>query len=144
MEFFGDTASFFAQPFGNFHFRFLDEDDLFKNFGLGLNDSTSIPNFLFHNDSSMFMGPNSSFLLPPGFFMPGMKSMKDMQQYFEKQFRSFSPEAYPEEQTTPFKRFIDPRQQEEWEKLMKKQQQELDEFNKKWNKQKPDKGIEKM
>jgi hypothetical protein len=142
--FFGDSASSFLQPFGNLHFRFLDEDDLFKNFGVVPDDSMHIRNFLFHNDSSLFMGPDSSFMLPPGFFFPDMKGMEELQKYFDRHFKSFSPGEYPEEQATPFNRFIDPRQQEEWEKLMKKQQQELDEFNKKWNKQNRGKGIEKM
>jgi hypothetical protein len=133
-------------PFSRFHFGFPGHNRLFENFYNEPDDSAFFNNFLFHTDTSLFMGPNSSFLLPPGFFIPDMKGLNDLEEFLEDHFRSFSQEDDPEgvDRNAPFRRFIDPGQQEEWEKLMQKQQEELREFNKKWEKQNKTKGIEKM
>lgn len=133
-------------PFSRFHFGFPGHNRFPGDFFDEPDDSAFFKNFLFHTDTSLFMGPNSSFLLPPGFFIPDMKGLNDLEEFLEYHFRSFSPENDPDniDRDELFRRFIDPRQQEEWEKLMQKQQEELREFNKKWEKQNKAKGIEKM
>jgi hypothetical protein len=145
-QFPGDTAFSFAFPQGTSPFRFFDEEDLLKGFGLNPDDSVDFRNYIFHNDTSFFMGPKSSFMLPPGFFVPDMKGMQDLEKYFDQHFKSFSPDEFYNNpgEGSPFKRFMDPQQQEEWNKLIEKQQQEQQELYKKWNKQKSGKKTEKM
>jgi hypothetical protein len=141
------TDSLFPDmPFSKFHFGVPEHNRLFGNFYNEPDDSAFFKNFLFHTDTSFFMGPNSSFLLPPGFFIPDMKGLNDLEEFLEDHFRSLLPANDPNgsDQDAPFRRFIDPGQQEEWEKLMQKQQEELKEFNKKWEKQNKAKGTEKM
>lgn len=141
------TDSLFPNlPFSRFHFGFPQHDRFSDYFFNEPDDSAFFKNFLFHTDTSLFMGPNSSFLLPPGFFIPDMKGLNDLEEFLKDHFRSFSPEDDPDgfDLQSPYRRFFDPRQQEEWEKLMKKQQEELREFNKKWEKQNKAKGIERM
>jgi len=127
-------------------FRFFDEEDLFKGFGLFPDDTTDTRSYIFHNDTSFFPGPDSAFMLPPGFFAPDMKGLEDLQQYFDKHFKSFSPDEFfnDPDKESPYGKFLDPKQREEWEKLIQKQQQEQEEFYKKWKNQKPAKKTEKM
>jgi len=142
----GDSAFHFKFPAGPVPFHFFDEEDLFKGFGLNPGDSANFRNYIFHNDTSFFMGPDTSFMLPPGFFVPDMKGMQDLEKYFGQHFKSFSPEEFfgvPGE-SNPIEKYLDSQQMEEWNKLMEKQQKEQQEFYQKWNKQKPDKKTEKM
>jgi hypothetical protein len=144
--FFGDSAFSFSMPGGRFPFSLFNEEELFPGFRNFMGDSTMVRNFIFHNDTSFFMGPDSSFMLPPGFFIPGTQEMEDMRKLLEQHFRSFNPGDYPSfgEDQELYKRFTDPRQQEEWEELLKKQQKEMEEFREKWEKKQQNPGIEKM
>jgi hypothetical protein len=145
-HFSGDSAFTFRFPSGPKPYRFLDEEDLFKGFGFDKKDSAFSKNFLFHNDTSFFMGPNSSLMLPPGFFSPDWKGMKDLEEFFGQHFKSLSPEEFygNPENANPLEKFLNPQQQEEWEKMMQRHQKEQEEFLKKYNKQKPEKKIKKM
>lgn len=142
-EFLGDSLHNFRFP-GNFpSFRFFGEDDLSENFGSQA-DSLFLKNFMFMDDSSLFMGPHSSMMLPPGFFGPG--SFPDLKKFFGENFKSMIPDEFftlPSEPDHP-EQFISPRQKEEWEKMLKRQQQEQEEFFKKWDQPKPGKKTEKM
>lgn len=125
--------------------RFFFEDDLLKSFGAEA-DSSLFKNFLFLNDSSFFMGPHSSMMLPPGFFAPDQKGFKDLERFFDQDFESLFPDGQfksPGDERSE-EEFISPKQKEEWEKMMRRHQLEQEEFFKKWNPQKPSKKIEKM
>jgi hypothetical protein len=92
------------------------------------------------------MGPHSSMMLPPGFIAPDWKGMEDLEKLFREHFKSLSPydlfdNTVPGE---PFGKFMNPRQLDEWDKMMQRQQKELEEFMNKWNKQKSAKKTEKM
>ena len=142
----GDSVFSFRFPSGAMPFRFFDEEDFFKGFGGDLSDSAFSKNFLFHNDTSFFMGPKSSLMLPPGFFSPDREGMKELEKFFDQHFKSLSPDqfhGYPWKEE-PQEEFLNPQQREEWEKMMQKQQKEQEEFFKKYIKQKPEKKIEKM
>ena len=139
-----DSIFSFHFPPGMSPFRFFDEEDLFK--GFGDKDSSMVRNFMFHNDTSFFMGPRSSLMLPPGFIVPDHKGMQDLEKYFGQQFRSFDNDKFfgnPGDES-PFGQFFSPRQKEEWDKMMERQKKEQEEFFKKWNKQKSEKKTEKM
>lgn len=140
-----DSLNSFRFP-GSFpSFRFFGEDDFFKDFGMEP-DSSFLRNFMFMDDTSFFMGPHSSMMLPPGFFAPGPGSFPDIRRFLGKDFKSMFPDEFfnlsPD--PGPGEQFISPRQKEEWEKMMRRQQQEQEEFYKRWNQQKPNKKIEKM
>jgi hypothetical protein len=131
----GGWQDFFGKEFFDDHFG--------KNFN---GDSAFSGNFFFHNDTSFFMGPHSPMMLPPGFIAPDRKGMQDLEKLFREHFKSFSPDEFfnntvPDE---PFGKFLDPGQQEEWDKMMQRQQKEQEEFMKKWNRQQTNKKIEKM
>jgi hypothetical protein len=142
----GDSTFNFRFPSGPAPFRFFDEEDLFKGFGFDKQDSAFSKNFLFHNDTSFFMGPNSSQMLPPGFFSPDWKGMKELEEFFGQHFKSLTPDEYYGNpgNDNPLEKFQNPQQKEEWEKMMQRQQKEQEEFFKKYNKQKPGKKLEKM
>ena len=141
----GDSAFSFQFPEGFPSFRFFGEDDFMKDFGLD-KDSSFLRNFMFPDDSSFFMGPHSSMMLPPGFFAPDRKGFSDLEQFFGKDFKPLFPDDFLNlpEKTIPEEEFFSPRQKEEWEKMMRRHQQEQEEFFKKWNQTKPGKKIEKM
>jgi hypothetical protein len=142
----GDSAFSFRFPSGTMPFRFFNDDELFKGFGFDKPDSSFSRNFMFRNDTSFFMGPNSSLMLPPGFFSPDLEGMKALEEFFGQHFKSFSPDQMWDKQgnKNPFEEFLNPQQKEEWEKMMQKQQKEQEEFFKKWNKQKSGNKTEKM
>ena len=144
-RFFSDSAFSFGFPKDFGSFRFFDDDDFFKGFGFDT-DSSLLRNFMFRNDTSFFKGPHSSMMLPPGFFTPDQDGLEELERYFEKNFRSFSPKGFfgfPEENDSTGI-FRHPRQKEEWEKMIQRQQKEQEEFMKKWNPQKPGRKLEKM
>jgi len=141
----GDSLFVFPAPFDRLPFSFFHEDELFPGFGNLPGDSAR--NFIFHNDTSFFMGPHSSFMLPPGFFIPGQEGIDDIRELLEHHFKSFDFGEFPPglgEPPAPFQRFLDPDQQKEWEELIKKQEKEMQEFRDKWEKKKPTPGLEKM
>jgi hypothetical protein len=145
-HFMGDSVFSFGFPSGPKPLRFLDEDDFFKGFGFGMQDSAFSKNFLFQNDTSFFMGPNSSLMLPPGFFSPDWKGVKDLEEFFGQHFKSLTPDQFygnPGNDDS-MEKFLNPQQKEEWEKMMKRQQKEQEEFFRKYNKQKPGRKTEKM
>jgi hypothetical protein len=142
----GDSAFSFRFPKQPVPFHFFNEEDFFKGFGDVKNDSVFSRNFFFHNDTSFFMGPHSSMMLPPGFIAPDLKGMQDLEKLFREHFKSFSPDEifnnpFSDE---PAGKFMNPQQQDEWDKMMQRQQKEQEEFIKKWNKQQTNKKIEKM
>ena len=151
-----DSAFSFSFPFEPFPFGLPGQEDFLNDFGFS-GDSALTKRFFFHNDTSLFIGPHSSQMLPPGFIVP---DMEEMMKHFDKQFRSFSlPDFFgsPDE-LYPSRRFNDPKQQEEWEKMMKKhqlemeqwqkqmeqQQKEKQEFMDKWDRKIPKKEYKKM
>ncbi len=157
---FNDSLLNFSFPFDNFPFSLFGEEDLLEPFQDFKNDSTPTGNFLFHNDSSVFMGPRSSFVLPPGFFFPDINEFEEIRELFDRHFRLSPPGSYfgTPQQPGRTEKFSNPQQQkewellmkkqkaeqEEWEKLLDKQQQEIEEFLRKWEKRGPQNGFEKM
>lgn len=121
-------------------------EEMFRNFRDFGNDSVLFRDFLFRNDTSFFMGPNSSFLLPPGFFIPDRKGLDELQKLFDRYFQVPPKGEFPgfENQEIPFRLFTDPDQQKEWEELLEKQEQEIKNFREKWEKKKKIPGTEKM
>lgn len=141
--FFNDSALSF--PGNKFPFRFFDEEELFRHFREFEADTSFFRDYLFHNDTSFFMGPDSSFVLPPGFFFPGFKGFDESWEFpgflFEDPYPGNLPDFGGSDQ--PFRRFTDPEQQKEWEMLIEKQQQEMKEFRKRWENKKNHR-LEKM
>ncbi len=143
------TDSLFTFP-GNKGWESLFGEDLFEDLFPGLrnlpSDSSRFGDFFFHNDTSFFMGPNSSFMLPPGFFIPEMEDLEEMEELLERHFKSLPPGQFPDfgNHALPFQRYADPDQQKEWQQLMEKQHKEMEEFREKWEKKKQSPGIEKI
>ena len=105
------------------------------------------PNVRMHG-SEFRAGPNAGRdeSLEPYFTWMGRDGLEELERYFEKNFRSFSPKGFfgiPEENDSTGI-FRHPRQKEEWEKMIQRQQKEQEEFMKKWNPQKPGRKLEKM
>ncbi len=149
----------FSFPFDDFPFSIYEDETLFNQFRNFRSDSAYSGNFLFHNDSSLFLGPNSSFVLPPGFFIPDSGRLREMQELMDRHFNGFPyGRHFRQHGDEEPGRFRHPGQREEWEKLMEKQQleregwerlmekqhQEREEFLRKWNRREGGKGFEKM
>lgn len=125
--------------FRDFPSRFFEEDSVDHPFPFGFDPFTSDSSFLrrfsFQFDTTLFMGPDSSFLLPPGFIIPEMNSLKDLLKEFGENQDSdpFSPFFY--RQIPPgTDRFPDLEQQKEWDALIERHQREMEELRKKWEK----------
>lgn len=123
--------------FRDFPPRFFEDDSVTASFPYGFDpfadDSSFLRRFFFHFDTALFMGPDSSFLLPPGFIMPDMNSLKDLLKEFgENQGDGpFSPFFY--RRIPPgTSRFPDLEQQKEWDALIERHQREMEELRKKW------------
>jgi hypothetical protein len=141
----GDSLLSFKSPKGFPSFRFFGEDDFLKKFGSDA-DSSFFRDFMFLDDSSFFIGPHSSLMLPPGFFAPGQQGFRDLEHFFGQDFESLFPDRFfnPPGKDLPEEDLFSPRQREEWEKMMRRHQQEQEEFFKRWNQSKPGKKFEKM
>lgn len=137
-RFFNDSSAHLPPFTGKFPFSFFDDDDFFRGFGT-LPDSVFNRHFSFRQDTTFFMGPDSSFLLPPGFFLPDMRGMEDLQKLFDERFKSFAPNDFFSNPDRQQRRYINPEAQDEWEKLLNKQKKELEEFRKRWEKEQQDK-----
>lgn len=142
----GNSLFSFPLTPGKSPFFFFDEEEFFRGFPEFSNDSSFFGSFLFHNDTSLFMGPNSSFYLPPGFFFPDRRGLEELRKHFDDQLRYFNPDEFtvPGEEENPYRRFMDPDQQKEWDQLIEKQHKEMKEFRKKWEKKNKTPGIETM
>jgi len=109
-------------------FRFLDDhrfpsfnnDDFFGQFLHSFPDSAFFKDFTFKQDSTF------NFQFGPQFHENfDLRELEEMQKQLHEQFKQHSFRV-PE--------FNSPKQQEEWEELMKKQQKEKEELMKKWKK----------
>jgi hypothetical protein len=117
-EFFADSV-FEKFGFLNEHrFPSLKDEDFFRQFQHSLPDSVFIPNSPFEQDSTLNFRFENHF---PGNF--DFREFEDLQKQLQEQF-SHHNFRVPE--------FKSPEQQEEWEKLMEKQQQEKEELFRKW------------
>lgn len=142
----GDSAFSFRFPSGTIPFRFFDEEDPFRGFAPDKLDSLDFGDYFLFNDTSFFMGPDRSFMLPPGFYVPDPRGMQELEELLQHHFKSFSPDEFSRqhEGEIPFQRFIDPKQQEEWDQMIQRQEEEQKEFYKKWKQDQNRKKTEKM
>jgi hypothetical protein len=129
------------------HFFEDDQSPHPFRFDFGFPDSARFRNFSFQMDTTFFMGPDSSFLLPPGFFMPNMNSLRELLKEFrsgpgsEVPFSRFfwqPPHGFhsepPRGGEVPPGKFPDVEKRREWEKLMEKHRREMEELFRKWEK----------
>jgi len=127
MPFFRDFPPYFFEDDSSPHpFRF----------DFGFPDSAMFRNFSFQMDTTFFMGPDSSFLLPPGFFMPNMNSLRYLLEKFRTRPDSgdpFSPFFFGQPPHLP-RQFPDGEKQLEWDNLMEKHRREMDDLFRKWEK----------
>ncbi|MFZ5429770.1 MAG: hypothetical protein ACOZDD_06025 [Bacteroidota bacterium] len=110
--------------------RFFDSPEWFGAFSFP--DSSLFQNFSFQWDSTLFIGPDSTFILPPGFIMPNMNSLRDLLKDFGEFPDEFAPFfGHPDRR---FDRFSDEKIMQEWQELMEKHKREMDELYRKWEK----------
>ncbi len=123
--------------FRDFPNRFFSDDWQPMPFRFGFPDSSFIRNFSFQLDTSFFMGPDSSFMLPPGFIMPNMRSLRDFFNEFGDMDEFGGPilRFFFDQPSLPFDRFMDKDNQHEWNNLMEKHRRELEELYRKWEEQ---------
>lgn len=117
-EFFADSI---FEKFGmlNEHrFPSFNEEDFFSHFKHSVPDSIIIREFPFEHDSIFNYHFGHSF--PGDFDFP---EFENIQKLFEEQLKQHS---------FKFPEFNSPEQQEEWDKLIQKQQKEKEELIKKW------------
>jgi len=144
-DLFSDSLFHDMPFFRDFPPRFFEDDTVFSHFPFEFDpfadDSSFLRRFSFQLDTTLFMGPDSSFLLPPGFIMPDMNSLKDLLKEFRdnQDTDPFSPFFY--RQIPPGTgRFPDMEQQKEWNALIERHRREMEELRKKWE-QKEEKKI---
>jgi len=120
--------------FRDFPNRFFSDEWQPSPFRFGFPDSSFFRNFSFQRDTSFFMGPDSSFMLPPGFIMPNIKSLRDFFREFEDldEFGDPSSRFFFNQPPPRFDRFLDRDMQEEWDNLMERHRQEMEELYRKW------------
>lgn len=97
------------------------DDEFFEHFKHNSPDSAMNRQFFSHRDTSFFNFPNDSL----NNFPKGFPDMEELMQGIQKQFNNL-----PDNFGMP--QFQSEEQQKEWEELMKKHQQEMEEFQKKW------------
>jgi hypothetical protein len=117
-EFFGDSI---FEQFGFLNdqrFQAFNDEDFFGQFQHSFPDSMFIHEFPFEPDSMFNFGFGHQF---PGSF--DFKELEDLQKQLQEKFNH---------QNLVFPEFKSPEQQQEWEKLMQKQQKEKEELLKKW------------
>lgn len=122
-----------------FLFGFPDTS-MMRNFTFKL-DTTFTRNFSFQMDSTFFIGPDSSFMLPPGFIMPDQKSFDEFLRKFEDTFGERDPfsDFLKRRDPADFDRFFDPEHRKEWDELMERHQREMEEMYRKWDRKEPKK-----
>lgn len=99
------------------------DDDFFKHFDSVTPDSTMNGQFFAHRDTSFFCIPGDSLNSMPHGFMPDTDEiMQEIHEHFKNLPHNIAP------------RFKSEEQQKEWEQLMEKQRQEMEEFREKWEK----------
>lgn len=136
-DLFSDSLFHDLPFFRDFPHRFFENDSVHQHFPFGFDpfarDSSFLRRFSFQFDTTLFMGPDSSFLLPPGFIMPDMNSLRDLLKEFGENQDSdpFSPFFY--RRIPPGTgRFPDLEQQKEWDALIERHRKEMEELRKKW------------
>jgi len=122
-----------------FLFGFPDTSML-RNFSFKM-DTTFSRNFSFRMDSSWFIGPDSSFMLPPGFIMPDMQGLDEFMKQFGDTFGEDDPfSGIPKRRnTSDYDRFLDPEHRKDWEELMERHRREMEEMYRKWDRKEPKK-----
>lgn len=134
-EFFFSDSILQGMPFfRDFPNRFFSDEGQPSPFRFGFPDSSFFRNFSFQLDTSFFMGPDSSFMLPPGFIMPNMKSLRDFFSELEQWDEGINPNPrlFFDQPAPRFDRFLDRDMQEEWNELMEKHHREMEELYRKW------------
>lgn len=114
------------QPF-SFGFRFspFEDDEDFQNKNPQFPDSLFQPNFPYHFDSLFFNFGKSPFGEMHPWYNP--EYFENLENHLEKQFKDFHHHrSFPD--------FNNKQQLEEWKKLKKKHQKEIEELRKKWKK----------
>jgi hypothetical protein len=131
---FNDSTLFEIPFFKNFPKDFFDDSRQSFQYRFGLPDSSFFRNFSFQMDTTLFMGPDSSFLLPPGFFIPDMKSLRDIFRELQEMPENSDPFSrfFLNQPSPRFERFIDKDKREELEILMEKHRREMEELYRKW------------
>ena len=150
---FGNDSLFAGMPgFEGFPSQFFGSDStmpfmfgfpdtaMVKNFSFKL-DTTFTRNFPFRMDSAMFIGPDSSFMLPPGFIMPHMQGLEEFMQQFGDEFGSDDPfsDFLKRRDPADYERFFDPEHSQEWEELIERHQREMEEMYRQWDQNAPKK-----
>ena len=121
-------------------FEGFPDTAMVKNFSFKL-DSTFTRNFPFRMDSAMFIGPDSSFMLPPGFIMPNMQGLEELMKQFGDEFGSDDPfsDFLKRRDPADYERFFDPEHRQEWEELIERHQREMEEMYRQWDQNAPKK-----
>ena len=122
-----------------FLFGFPDTSML-RNFSFKM-DTTFSRNFSFQMDSAWFIGPDSSFMLPPGFIMPDMQGLDEFMKQFGDTFGEDDPfsDFLKRRNPSDYDRFLDPEHRKDWEELMERHRREMEEMYRKWDRKEPKK-----